>query len=210
MTKQHMHYVVASYKVMGNTPDGPPRPMRTLFSYYEGDKENRMYLAGGPQYTYRQYLFDYEVIKDYGFEDGEDYCAAEIYDLYRQDFPPIPDNIEERGLHGLNYDVDGWLSPTGEMYVTGWAGHSNMAADLVIAHYTSEYDDEHLVRHDKTLLSKGWIEIRHGFLHKDMQYRPFATPEQIKFLNKLIELNDTLPNYQKGIQKFFRDWEGKA
>lgn len=186
------HYFVGQYEI--EFPNAPTKTIKTLFATRD---EERLYFGTSQQHTFRKYLNNLTILKDYGHSTSYE-NEQEIVKQYKRDFPMPPSDIETETVK----DVDGWLSPTGTFYRCGWMGHSNMAVDLVDEMEIDRGMDD---RYEDALYKLGWISVSHSMIMSGLFRAEVILPTdaQVAWLKRLAELNTEFDSYLGNIELFF-------
>lgn len=189
------HFFVLKVTVNPSNPNAEPQSWRQLYSTKDGEK---LFIGGGNQYTFMRYFTNAEKVADYGWIDltNEPEKRDEIVKRFLREFPP--GEIDIRTLDGTKEatDVDGWLSPDGRFFRSGFMSHSNLAYDLCLSFFPDEEPD------DKVLLNKHWIGVGHG--HFFYGWHQPASQAQLDWIAILRQMNKGFDHYIKGIDKFLK------
>ena len=185
-------YMVVEYTVEYSNPNVKPERVRALISTKDWIKAH---FGDSPTYTILQNLKEMSVLKMYGVPQNR-LETEQILLAYQRDFPPEAFDIEATNVQ----DVDGWLSPEGLFYKSGWMGHSNLALDLAVGYLQLEPDES---RYEDALYRTGWISIGHMVVMSGMfDHRVLPTDAQLRWLNRLRELNADFKSYVENIDRF--------
>lgn len=193
--KRRYIFLVVEYTINYPNPNVPPERVKALISTCDWVKAH---WGASPSYTLFAHLDNMSVLKVYGTPQNEDETDA-ILRQYQLDYPPDPYDIES----ALVKDVDGWLSPDGQFYRSGYMGHSNLALDLAVG--ILKLEDESDYSYDDALYRAGWIGIGHIVFTSGMyDFDTAPTEAQKVWIKRLRELNAGFESYVNCIDRFLR------
>lgn len=152
-----------------------------------------VYWSGGPSYCHVYPRQNLQILAEYGDDDAPDFDWEAVELQFAKTFPLPPSTLAQLAISG-----DGFIAPSGAVYVCGFMGHSSMANSLA---QELGHTPTYAVNGEDYLESQGWVAIRVSVVNSKQP----PTQAQ-RFALEALEAETKNEFLQQAINRFFRFW----